>query len=222
MADPGTDTASVPPRQRALEAWFIRVVEGTAAWVARHWLLVVNSALAVFFALPLLAPVLMANGFTSPATFIYGAYRITCHQLPHRSFFIAGPQRTYSEDEIEALTGIRPLAEYVGAPEVGYKMAWCEREVGIYGAMLLAGLLYGLVRRRLPLLPFWVYLLFLVPLAVDGTIQLFGWRESTWYVRMVTGGLFGLATVWLVYPYLDEAMRVLALDLGGRQSLPPR
>jgi len=216
MADPSTDTASVPPRQRALEAWLVRVVEGTAAWVARHWLLAVNSVLAVFFALPLLAPVLMAKGATTPATVIYSAYRMTCHQLPYRSFFLAGPKITYRQEEIEAVTDVRPLNSYVGGPEVGYKMAWCEREVGIYGAMLLAGLLYGLVRRRLPLLPFRIYLLLLVPLAVDGTIQLFGWRESTWYVRIITGGLFGVATVWLVYPYLDQAMRVVALDLAGQ------
>ena len=32
---------------------------------------------------------------------------------------------------------------FVGSPELGYKVAFCERDVAIYLAVLLAGLAYG-------------------------------------------------------------------------------
>jgi len=43
-----------------------------------------------------------------------------------------------------------------------------------------------------------------VPIAVDGITQAIGIRESTWEIRLVTGTLFGVATVWLAYPHLER------------------
>jgi uncharacterized membrane protein len=43
-------------------------------------------------------------------------------------------------------------------------------------------------------------------MALDGFTQLFGWRESTWELRVITGLLFGFASGWLVYPRFDLAM----------------
>ena len=40
----------------------------------------------------------------------------------------------------------------------------------------------------------------------DGTTQMFGWRESTWELRVMTGTLFGLSTVWFVLPLLQETL----------------
>ena len=44
-------------------------------------------------------------------------------------------------------------------------------------------------------------------MALDGFPQLFGWRESTVELRTLTGALFGLASLWLVYPRLDRVLR---------------
>jgi hypothetical protein len=70
-----------------------------------------------------------------------------------------------------------------------------------------AGLLFSLVRRRVGPLPIRWYVLLCVPMAIDGTTQLFGWRESTWELRVITGFLFGLASAWLVFPILERGMR---------------
>jgi uncharacterized membrane protein len=191
------------------------VVRGALA-LARHWLPALNALLAVFVTLPLLAPLLMAYGYTQPAGLIYAFYRITCHQEPQRSYFLAGPRVTYSRDEIEAATNLRPLSAYLGSPEMGYKAAYCERDTAMYMVMLLAGLAFSVMRRRLPRLPPLLYALLLVPLAVDGLTQLAGWRESTWLLRSVTGGLFGLANVWLLYPELDVALERAAGQLEAR------
>jgi uncharacterized membrane protein len=126
--------------------------------------------------------------------------------MPWRSFFIGGPQMAYTYDELRTLVGPALTARYVGDATIGYKVAICQRDVATYGAILLAGLVFGLVRRLKPL-PIWAFVLSLVPMAIDGTTQLFGLRESNWQLRTITGALFGLASVWLAYPYLEEGMR---------------
>src|ERR1700682_2051648 len=57
-------------------------------------------------------------------------------------------------------------------------------------------------------------------MAIDGFTQLFGWRESTWELRVVTGLLFGLASGWLVLPRLDAAFGQ-QLRSDGHRGLHP-
>src|SRR5919197_970641 len=122
---------------------------------------------------------------------IYSAYHVTCHEWPFRAYFLFGPQATYSLAELEA-RGVNAVFDFRGSAELGYKVAFCERNVAIYTAALLAGLLYARLGRRLPALSFSGYLLLLTPMALDGFSQLGGWRESTWELRTLTGLLFVL------------------------------
>jgi uncharacterized membrane protein len=199
-------------------------IDRMVRWLATHWLAVFNSFVAIFVALPFLAPVFMHVGATGLGELIYTVYSPTCHQLPERSYFLFGPQVVYSEAELEAAGAMpaglnlfqREWLRYPGNPQIGYKVAFCERDVAIYGSILLAGLVYGLARwqrsgqpgsaKRTRKLPLWGYGLLLTPMAVDGFTQLFGLRESNWYLRLITGVLFGCASVWLAYPYIEEAM----------------
>lgn len=186
-------------------------------FIARHWLFLISTAVGLFVGLPILAPLLMAMGYTLPASVIYFLYRFTCHQLPQRSFFIGGPKHAYTFAEISAFTGEtdplslkhRPITD----PALGYQVAFCQRDVAIFGAIFLAGLLFALVRHRVEPLPFKAYLLLIAPLALDGSIQLLGLWESTWVLRTFTGALFGLASVWLTYPYLEMGMGEIRADL---------
>jgi uncharacterized membrane protein len=154
-------------------------------FVCRHWLFAANAVLIVFSTLPILAPILMAIGAADLSAAIFQAYALTCHQMPSRSFFI-----------------------------LGYQMAYCERNTAIYLAMAGAGLAYTRLRPRgLGPLPWRWYLLLILPMAVDGFTQLFGWRESTWLLRVVTGSLFGAATVWLAFPYLQQSFDEIESEL---------
>ncbi len=186
--------------------------------VAEHWLLLVNLAVFVFIGLPILAPFLAEAGLERPAYWIYSTYRLTCHQLPYRSYFIGGAAFTHSVVEIEAVTGVSDKYALIHHPLVnsvfGSQTAVCHRDIAIYGAVLLAGLVFGLVRDRLKPLPFKVFVLFLIPIAIDGFTQLLGGivpfvpaRESTWLLRTITGALFGIGGVWLAYPYIEQGMR---------------
>ncbi|MFQ6059050.1 MAG: DUF2085 domain-containing protein [Anaerolineae bacterium] len=190
-------------------------------FIARHWLFLINTAVGLFVGLPFLAPLLMAAGYTTPAAFIYFLYRLTCHQLPQRSFFLGGPRATYSFDQISAFTGETSFLDLthrpITHPALGYQVAFCQRDVAIYGTIFLAGVIFALLRHRLKPLSLKLYLLLIAPMAVDGLTQLLGWRESTWELRTITGALFGLASVWLVYPYLEMGMGEIRADLekGG-------
>jgi uncharacterized membrane protein len=108
---------------------------------------------------------------------------------------------------------------------MGYKVAICERDVAIYSAMLLTGLVFGIpaVRRRLQPMRWWAWFLVgIVPIGIDGFWQLFTtypyntllhflsflpYHESSPLLRTITGALFGLANICLAYPYFEASMR---------------
>ena len=80
------------------------------------------------------------------------------------------------------------------------------------------GLVFALTKRRIKPLHWmgWV-LLGMVPIALDGFSQLFSqlnlpvlaailpYRESTPFLRVLTGALFGLATAWFAFPYMEAS-----------------
>jgi uncharacterized membrane protein len=176
----------------------------------RHWLLTLNATLAAFLTCALAAPVFSAVGWTGLATPLYIAYHLTCHQWAFRSFFLFGQQHPiaiFSQQQL-ADSGADPFT-FIGNPQVGWKMAFCERDLAIYVGLLVVGLLYA---RRRDMRPagFALYGLLILPMALDGFTQLFGWRESTWELRVVTGMLFGLASAWLVLPRLDASFGLQA------------
>lgn len=190
---------------------------GLAQRLARHWLAAANLAALVFVALALAAPTLMAAGWVGPAAAIYEAFGFVCHQWPFRSFFLYGREATYSFETLSALAGSQAYS-FIGSPELGYKLAFCERDLAIYSAILLGGLVFAALRARVRPLSLPGYLLLCLPIGLDGFTQLLGWRESTWELRLLTGSLFGLASVWLVYPRLERALArsgLLAPDDGA-------
>src|SRR5215467_1902500 len=152
-----------------------------------------------------MAPVLAWSGLLpTVASALYVAYHLTCHQWAFRTFFLFGGQLLYGKEQLEALN-LDPYG-FVGAPGLGWKMAFCERDLAIYLAVLVGGILFAMRREQIgPPLSIAAYGLLILPMAIDGFSQLFGWRESTWELRVFTGLLFGAASAWLVLPRLDAA-----------------
>ncbi len=189
-----------------------RRVDGAVLWIARHWLALFNALVALYLLLPFLAPVLANAGLSRPASLIYSVYSATCHQLPERSYFLFGERPFYSLSSLETGglpedQGLFQRRTFRGNDSTGYKIAVCQRDVAIYGSVVLAGLLFGILRGRVRGIGLKVYLLLLIPIALDGLSQLFSLRESNWWLRTVTGALFGGASVWLAHPYIEAAMR---------------
>jgi len=208
------------------------IINGVATGVARHWLAIFNLVVAVFVALPFLAPVLMQAGATGPAELIYKIYSPACHQLPERSVFLYGHDHFYSVDELEAAGYLpanlnqlqRMTLRWAGAAEAGWKIAICQRDIAIYVSVLLSGLLFAVVRPRfsksdkLPKMPVWLLILLLAPVALDGLSQLPGWRESIPALRFLTGAIAGAAVVWFAYPHVEDAMRDVARGAEGSDA----
>lgn len=109
--------------------------------------------------------------------------------------------------------------QFIGNETVGYKMALCERDIAIYGSIFLFGIVYALTGRRLKPLHWVLWILIgMAPIGLDGFSQLFSqmnwdwlasivpYRESTPFLRVLTGGLFGFTTAWFAYPYMEESM----------------
>jgi uncharacterized membrane protein len=212
------------PASSAFESNVARIANGLVIRIARHWLAIFNTAWGLYVLLPFLAPVLMQVGWTPPARVIYAVYSVMCHQLPDHSYFLFGDQLAPNAVALEAGgmgagLGLFEQRQFVGNAGVGFKVAICQRDVAIYSSVLLAGLLFALVRNRLPGISLRWYLLLLVPIALDGGTQLIGLRESDWLLRTITGALFGAGSVWLAYPYIDEAMQDVLVTEERRQHI---
>ena len=138
----------------------------------RHGVTILLTLLLLFVFLPFLAPVLMANGWSTPGHLIYHLYMPFCHQLPQRSWFLFGDQLTYTLDEIRQVypyTDMWQLRAFMGSPELGWKVAWSDRMISFYTMTPVFGLFYGWRRAR-PATPLALrfLLLALLPIFVDG------------------------------------------------------
>jgi uncharacterized membrane protein len=210
--------------------------DGFTYWIAKHYLAMFNLFVLIYVGLPFLAPVMMKSGAEAPARVIYKAYSAVCHQLAFRSFFLFGEQPVYPRaaagvNELKSFAEATGMSEgnydqdilaarfYVGEINhehaIGYKVALCERDIAIYASILLFGLVYALTGRRLPPLPWYLWILFaLAPIGLDGFSQILSqpplnllpYRESTPFLRVLTGALFGFGTAWFGYPLVEETM----------------
>jgi uncharacterized membrane protein len=204
-------------------------------WISKHYLAIFNLFLILYIGIPFLAPVFKKAGWNTPAEVIYKIYRPLCHQWAFRSFFIFGEQVYYPHSAakipsvftFEQVSGISDQNDpsrlqarlFEGNSTLGYKIALCERDVAIWGAMALFGVVYSLSGRKLPKIHWLIWVVLgLGPIGLDGFSQLFSqipnayiqsilpYRESTPLLRVLTGFLFGITTAWFMFPLIEESM----------------
>lgn len=175
------EVAGISPRRRAFSSAVTRGLTHGAEWLQEHWLGVVNGFLGTYIGLAVATPVLYMAGLDGPAETLFRTYRIFCDELPTHSLFIGG-----------------------------YQTCLCARCLAIYSTMLLVGLTLWFLRRHREIQPlrWWLWLLTALPMALDGFTQLFGLRESSLTLRLITGMLFGLGTALFVLPQMDAAARL--------------
>ncbi len=192
----------------------------------KKWLFIATILLLVFYlGAAFLAPMMMKTGHQRFAQMIYKVYRPACHQLAYRSFFLFGEQAIYPL-ELAGLEGFKTYEEItgfdagdadaaknlVGNEQMGYKIALCQRDLAIFSSILLFILIYACFGKRIKPLSWWVWLLLaVIPIGLDGTSQLISqmrltWlsclalRESTPFLRLLTGFLFGFLSAWFIIP----------------------
>ena len=107
---------------------------------------------------------------------------------------------------------------FIGDETLGYKTSLCARDLAIYSMIFVGGLVYRRYRWRIRPLPFWIFVFAgLGPVGIDGLSQLLSYppfefwpvRETTPIYRIVTGGVFGLMSAWLGFPYFERSMQDL-------------
>lgn len=180
-AETNTTLPDFSPRRLAFSRAVTQAVEPALDFFLRHWLGIINSALAIFIGISFIVPIGYAWGFTGPSNAVFDVYRYFCGQVPSHSFYVAG-----------------------------YQMCLCARCLAIYSALLAGGLILAMFRHRRIFQPiswkFWV--LGMLPMALDGGTQLFGWHESNVYLRLLTGAIFGIMTAWFIFPQIEESSQI--------------
>jgi uncharacterized membrane protein len=174
-------------------------------WFSRRWLLVFSLFYGLFVGLPFLAPVFMRIGWEVPGRAIYFIYTFLCHQLPQRSYFMFGPQGMYDLASIQAAwqNTINPivLRQFVGNSAMGWKVAWSDRMVSMYGSVLVFAWLWYPLRKRIKALPLWGWILLSLPMVVDGSTHFLsdlagigqGFRDTNAWLVALTGNAYGPA-----------------------------
>jgi len=145
---------------------------GFADHISRHWLVWFSVFYGLFVGLPFLAPILMHVGAVVPGKFLYTIYSFVCHQLPERSFFLFGPKPMYSLVEIQHqwVQTVDPvvLRQFIGNPDVGWKLAWSDRMFSLYTSILLFAWLWWPLRKKVRSLHLFGFFLLALPMVVDG------------------------------------------------------
>src|SRR5258708_27425520 len=142
-----------------------------------QWANMITILLGILVAMALSVPFLSYFGLDTISKPIFYSLHTVCAQIPSHSFFI-----------------------------LGHQLGMCARNFSIYMSMFLGSLVFSLSKKRVPGIPWWLWLLMILPMAVDGTTQMFGLRESTWVLRLITGTLFGLGSVWFVLPMMQKTI----------------
>ena len=166
-------------------------INNVARWMLRHWLLFANALVLLYSSLPWLSPLARAIGHERLGELLFLIYTPLCHQRPERSFYL-----------------------------FGYQVAYCHRCTAMYTSLLVAGLLFVPLRRRIKPSPLWVGGLLLLPMLLDGGTHLIddllglGLRDGgdaigtlNFWLRMITGLLFAVAILIAVYPRLERDLR---------------
>jgi uncharacterized membrane protein len=121
---------------------------------------------------------------------IYTAYSYICPQRPSHTFFIRG-----------------------------HPMAFEQRDVSVHLGLAAAGLLYLVWSRIRQPLATWVAIAMIMPMLIDVAISTVGILPSTWFSRLWTGGLAGIAVVWWSYPRFDRYLRKVQDHVARLQSV---
>ncbi len=142
-----------------------------------HWATMITWMLGILVFAALSVPFLSYFGLDGISKQIFFALHMVCAQIPSHSFYI-----------------------------FGHQLGMCARNFSIYASMFIGSLIFVLSKKRIPGIPWWIWVLMILPLALDGTTQMFGWRESTWELRVLTGTLFGLGNVWFALPLIQKTI----------------
>ena len=165
------------PRRQAFNNFMNSLGLHIGDFLLNHWATLLTCILGVIVFAALSVPFLSYLGLDAISKQIFFALHLVCAQIPSHSFYI-----------------------------FGHQLGMCERNFSIYASMFVVSLVFVLSKKRLPGIPWWLWIVMILPMALDGTTQMFGWRESTWLLRVLTGTLFGMGNIWFALPLIHKTI----------------
>lgn len=127
----------------------------------------------------------LASRHCNISSFFYYFFSHFCHQRPERSLFL-----------------------------FQFQIPVCARDTALYAAAFASSTAYPLFRKLCtPKMPsLWYLALFLLPMAIDGGTQLLGLHESTNLLRIITGGIAGIAVPFYFIPLMMASSSIQIED----------
>ena len=156
---------------------FERTIQMLGEFLLQYWAHIITVVLGSIVTLAIAIPFLSYFGLDAIAKPLFFSLHFICAQIPSHSFYI-----------------------------FGHQLGLCERNFSIYSSMFLGSLIFVLSKKRMPGLPWWLWVLLMLPMAWDGITQMFGLRESTMELRVLTGTIFGFANIWFVLPLIQKTL----------------
>src|SRR2546421_9282488 len=155
-----------------------RTTQRFGEFLLNYWAHIITAVLGLLIATALSIPFLSYFGLDAIAKPLFFSLHYVCAQIPSHSFYI-----------------------------FGHQLGLCARNLSIYTSMFIGSLIFVLSKKRLPGIPWWLWLLLILPMAWDGLTQMFGLRESDATLRVLTGTLFGLANMWFALPLMHKTLQ---------------
>jgi uncharacterized membrane protein len=165
------------PRRQTLDRVMNNIGQFVGDFLIQYWATMITCVLGILVFAALSVPFLSYFGLDAISKQIFFALHMVCAQIPSHSFYI-----------------------------FGHQLGMCARNFSIYASMFVGSLIFILSKKRIPGIPWWLWILMILPMAIDGTTQMFGLRESTWELRVLTGTLFGLGNVWFALPLIQKTI----------------
>lgn len=131
--------------------------------------------LLIIFTGPYLAT--FGNDFELLLQLYYLCFKLICHQIPERSYFI-----------------------------FDHQMPVCVRCLGIYTGLPIGLIIYPLFKRlnNTILPPFKYMWIFFAPILIDGTAQTFHFYSSSHYIRLFTGIWISSGLIFWAMPLINQ------------------
>lgn len=154
-----------------------RLMGKVGDFLIEYWAHILTVALGLLVLAAISVPFLSYLGLDVVAKPLFFTLHLVCAQIPSHSFYI-----------------------------YGHQLGLCARNLSIYTSMFIGCLIFVLSKKRLPGIPWYIWILMLLPMAWDGLTQMFGLRESDWILRVITGTLFGIGNIWFVLPLMQKSL----------------
>lgn len=153
------------------------ISDNIGTFFLHYWNVIISAFFGIICLAALGTPILTYVDLGSIGRPIFALLGRFCGQIPSHSFYIGGHQ-----------------------------CGLCVHCLAIYGSIFVGSVIFALNKKHMRGIPWWFLVLLALPLAYDGFSQMFGLRESTWEIRLITGALFGLGFVWFALPFVQKML----------------